>query len=149
MVYCLKKLPITIASTSLAAGTPVAYGRILEWKGRPEVDIFWGDESALFDMLAEQELLVRLDLPKSVMDAIPATIGKPKPIYLKDPKGFWTDTVLKRLGANTGMFAAGFAVPSYMAFEDRPTRLQLIAVCAASLYVVNRIAGTRVGRLFG
>jgi len=192
---------ITLKTSALAAGTPVAYGRILEWKGRPEVDIVWGGESALYDKLAEQKLIVRLDLPKAVLDAIPATIGKPKPIYLKDPKGFWTGTVLepyglvyqpqvlkrlgvpepkdwddllhpklkghvaqcapsrsssshatyevilqrdgdekgwawlKRLGANTGIFtarsrdvpsvvargefAAGFAVPSYMAFEDR------------------------------
>lgn len=199
--YAKETWNITVKTSALAAGTPVAYGRILEWKGRPEVDIFWGGESALFDKLAEQKLLVRLDLPKAVMDAIPATIGKPKPIYLKDPKGFWTGTVLepyglvyqptvlkrlgvpepkdwddllhpklkgqvaqcapsrsssshatyevilqrdgdekgwawlKRLGANTGMFtarsrdvpsvvargefAAGFAVPSYMAFEDR------------------------------
>jgi ABC-type Fe3+ transport system substrate-binding protein len=199
--YAKETWNITVKTSALAAGTPVAYGRILEWKGRPEVDIFWGGESALFDKLAEQKLLVQLDLPKAVMDAIPATIGKPKPIYLKDPKGFWTGTVLepyglvyqptvlkrlgvpepkdwddllhpklqgqvaqcapsrsssshatyevilqrdgdekgwawlKRLGANTGMFtarsrdvpsvvargefAAGFAVPSYMAFEDR------------------------------
>ncbi|MDD5332656.1 MAG: extracellular solute-binding protein [Rhodoferax sp.] len=199
--YAKETWNINLKTSALAAGTPVAYGRILEWKGRPEVDIVWGGESALYDKLAEQKLLVRLDLPKAVMDAIPATIGKPKPIYLKDPKGFWTGTVLepyglvyqptvlkrlgvpepkdwddllhpklkgqvaqcapsrsssshatyevilqrdgdekgwawlKRLGANTGMFtarsrdvpsvvargefAAGFAVPSYMAFEDR------------------------------
>ncbi len=199
--YAKETWNISVKTSALAAGTPVAYGRILEWKGRPEVDIFWGGESALYDKLAEQKLLARLDLPKAVMDAIPATIGKPKPIYLKDPKGFWTGTVLepyglvyqptvlkrlgvpepkdwddllhpklkgqvaqcapsrsssshatyevilqrdgdekgwawlKRLGANTGMFtarsrdvpsvvargefAAGFAVPSYMAFEDR------------------------------
>jgi ABC-type Fe3+ transport system substrate-binding protein len=199
--YAKEKWNVTVKTSALAAGTPVAYGRILEWKGRPEVDIFWGGESALFDKLAEQKLLAQLNLPKSVMDAIPATIGKPKPIYLKDPKGFWTGTVLepyglvyhpkllqrlgvpepkdwdglldpklkgnvaqcapsrsssshatyevilqregddkgwewlKHLGGNTGMFtarsrdvpsvvakgefAAGFAVPSYMAFEDR------------------------------
>ena len=199
--YAKEKWNVTLRTSSLAAGTPVAYGRILEWKGRPEADIVWGGESALYDKLAEQKLVARLDLPKATMDAIPATIGKPKPIYLKDPKGFWTGTVLepyglvyhpkvlqrlgvpepkdwddllhpklkghvaqcapsrsssshatyevilqrdgdqkgweflKRLGANTGMFtarsrdvpsvvakgefAAGFAVPSYMAFEDR------------------------------
>jgi len=199
--YAKETWNITLKASALAAGTPVAYGRILEWKGRPEVDIFWGGESALFDKLAEQKLLARLDVPKAVLDAIPATIGKPKPIYLKDPKGYWTGTVLepyglvyqpkvlqrlgvpepkdwddllhpklkghvaqcapsrsssshatyevilqrdgdekgwawlKRLGANTGIFtarsrdvpsvvargefAAGFAVPSYMAFEDR------------------------------
>ncbi len=200
-MYAKEKWNITLKTSALAAGTPVAYGRILEWKGRPEVDIMWGGESALYDKLAEQKLIVRLDLPKAVLDAIPATIGKPKPIYLKDPKGFWTGTVLepyglvyqpavlkrlgvpepkdwddllhpklkgqvaqcapsrsssshatyevilqrdgdekgwawlKRLGANTGIFtarsrdvpsvvargefAAGFAVPSYMAFEDK------------------------------
>lgn len=199
--YAKETWNITLKTSALAAGTPVAYGRILEWKGRPEVDIFWGGESALFDKLAEQKLLAKLDLPKAVIDAIPASIGKPKPIYLKDPKGFWAGTVLepyglvyhpkvlarlgvpepkdwddllhpklkgnvaqcaptrsssshatyevilqregddkgwawlKRLGANTGIFtarsrdvpsvvargefAAGFAVPSYMAFEDR------------------------------
>jgi ABC-type Fe3+ transport system substrate-binding protein len=199
--YAKERWKISVKTSALAAGTPVAYGRIVEWKGRPDVDIFWGGESALFDKLAEQKLLARLDLAKDVVDAIPATIGKPKPIYLKDPKGFWIGTVLepyglvyqptvlkrlgvqppqdwddllhpklkgnvaqcaptrsssshatyevilqrdgdekgwswlKRLAANTGIFtarsrdvpsmvargefAAGFAVPSYMAFEDR------------------------------
>ncbi|MGZ5116558.1 MAG: extracellular solute-binding protein [Burkholderiales bacterium] len=199
--YAKERWNITVKTSALAAGTPVAYGRILEWKGRPEVDIFWGGETALFDKLAEKNLLAKLDLPKNVADVIPASIGKPKPIPLKDPKGYWIGTVLepyglvyhpkvlqrlgvpvpkdwddllhpklkgnvaqcapsrsssshatyevilqregdekgwawlKRLGANTGMFtarsrdvpsvvargefAAGFAVPSYMAFEDR------------------------------
>ena len=199
--YAKERWGITVKASALAAGTPVAYGQIVEWKGRPQVDIFWGGESALFDKLAEQNLLAKLDLPKAVMDAIPVSIGKPKPIPLKDPKGFWTGTVLEpyglvyhprlyerlglpppkdwddllnpklkgnvvqcaptrsssshatyevvlqrdgddkgwawlqRLGGNTGIFtarsrdvpsvvakgefAAGFAVPSYMAFEDR------------------------------
>ena len=199
--YAKERWNVTVKTSALAAGTPVAYGRIVEWKGRPEADIFWGGESALFDKLAEQKLLARLDLPKAVVDAIPASIGKPKPIPLKDPKGYWIGTVLepyglvyhpkllarlgvpaprdwddllhpklkgnvaqcaptrsssshatyevilqrdgdakgwewlKRLAGNTGIFtarsrdvpsvvargefAAGFAVPSYMAFEDR------------------------------
>ena len=199
--YAKERWNITLKTSALAAGTPVAYGQIVEWKGRPQVDIFWGGESALFDKLAEQNLLAKLDLPKSVMDEVPVSIGKPKPIALKDPKGFWTGTVLepyglvyhpkvlqrlgvaepkdwddllnpklkgnvvqcaptrsssshatyevilqrdgddkgwewlKHLAGNTGLFtarsrdvpsvvakgefAAGFAVPSYMAFEDR------------------------------
>src|SRR5581483_7327449 len=199
--YAKEKWNVTLKASALAAGTPVAYGQIVEWKGRPQADIFWGGESALFDKLAEQGLLAKLDVSKAVMDAIPATLGKPKPIFLKDPKGYWSGTVLepygivyhprllqrlgvqppkdwddllnpklrgnvaqcaptrsssshatyevilqregddkgwewlKRLGANTGIFTArsrdvpsvvakgefavGFAVPSYMAFEDR------------------------------
>lgn len=199
--YAKEKWNINLKVNALAAGTPVAYGRIVEWKGRPEVDVFWGGESALFDKLAEQKLMIKLDLPKDVWDSVAATIGKPKPIYLRDPKGFWVGTALEpygltyhprvyqrlglqppkdwddlldpklkgnvaqcapsrsssshatyevilqslgdqkgwewlqRLGANTGMFtarsrdvpsvvakgefAAGFAVPSYMAFEEK------------------------------
>jgi iron(III) transport system substrate-binding protein len=199
--YAKEKWNITVRTSALAAGTPVAYGRIVEWKGRPEADIFWGGETALFDKLAEQKLIAKLDLPKAVVDSIPESIGKPKPIPLKDPGGFWIGTVLepyglvyhpklferlgipppkdwddllntklkgnvaqcaptrsssshatyevvlqregddkgwewlRRLGGNTGIFtarsrdvpsvvakgefAAGFAVPSYMAFEDR------------------------------
>jgi ABC-type Fe3+ transport system substrate-binding protein len=199
--YAKERWQLNVKTNALAAGTPVAYGRIVEWKGRPEVDIFWGGESALFDKLAEQKLIAPLALPKPVMDGIPASIGKPKPIYLKDTKGYWTGTALepyglvyhpkllqrlgvpplkdwddllnpklrghvaqcapsrsssshatyevilqkygddkgwewlKRLAANTGLFTApsrdvpsvvakgefavGFAVPSYMAFEER------------------------------
>jgi iron(III) transport system substrate-binding protein len=199
--YAKERWNVTVKASALAAGTPVAYGQIVEWKGRPQADIFWGGESALFDKLAEQKLLAKLDLPKAVADAIPTSIGKPKPIPLKDPNGFWIGTVLEpyglvyhprllqrlgveppkdwddllnpklkgnvaqcaptrsssshatyevilqrdgddkgwawlqRLGGNTGIFtarsrdvpsvvakgefAAGFAVPSYMAFEDR------------------------------
>jgi iron(III) transport system substrate-binding protein len=199
--YAKERWNVTVKTAALAAGTPVAYGRIVEWRGRPEADIFWGGESALFDKLAEQKLLAPHGMPKAVVDAIPASIGKPRPIFLKDPKGFWIGTVLepyglvyhprlyqrlglaapkdwddlldprlkgnvaqcaptrsssshatyevilqrdgdekgwawlKRLAGNTGIFtarsrdvpsvvargefAAGFAVPSYMAFEDR------------------------------
>ena len=85
--YAKEKWNITVRTSALAAGTPVAYGRIVEWKGRPEADIFWGGESALFDKLAEQKLIAKLDLPKAVVDSIPVSIGKPKPIPLKDPKG--------------------------------------------------------------
>ena len=96
--YAKERWNIDVKTSALAAGTPVAYGRIVEWKGRPDADIFWGGESALFDKLAEQNLLAKLDLPKGVVDSIPASIGKPKPIPLKDPKGFWIGTVLEPYG---------------------------------------------------
>jgi ABC-type Fe3+ transport system substrate-binding protein len=199
--YAKERWGLSVKVNALAAGTPVSYGRIVEWKGRPEVDIFWGGESALFDKLTDQKLLQPLTLSKAVMDTVPDSIGKPKPIYLKDPKTYWVGTALEpyglvyhprllqrfgvpepkdwddllhpklkghvaqcaptrsssshatyevilqrdgddkgwlwlqRLAANTGLFtarsrdvpsvvakgefAAGFAVPSYMAFEER------------------------------
>jgi ABC-type Fe3+ transport system substrate-binding protein len=205
----------------------VAYGQIVEWKGRPQVDIFWGGESALFDKLAEQKLLEPLNLPKAVIDDVPASIGKPKPIALKDPKGFWTGTVLepyglvyqpvlfqrlgvpepkdwddllnpklkgnvaqcaptrsssshatyevilqrdgddkgwewlKRLAANTGLFtarsrdvpsvvakgefAAGFAVPSYMAFEDRLAGFDIKFVAPKTAWVTPEPIGVLAG----
>jgi iron(III) transport system substrate-binding protein len=227
--YAKERWNIDVKTSSLAAGTPVAYGRIVEWKGRPDADIFWGGESALFDKLAEQNLLAKLDLPKSVVDSIPASIGKPKPIPLKDPKGFWIGTVLepyglvyhpkllarlgvpepkdwddllhpklkgnvaqcaptrsssshatyevilqrdgdekgwawlKRLAGNTGIFtarsrdvpsvvargefAAGFAVPSYMAFEDRLAGYEIKFVAPKTAWItpepIGVIAGSR------
>ena len=35
---------------------------------------------------------------KACVDSIPASIGKPKPIPLKDPNGFWIGTVLEPYG---------------------------------------------------
>lgn len=215
--YAKEKWNITVKTSALAAGTPVAYGQIVEWKGRPGADIFWGGESALFDKLAEQNLVAKLDLPNAIVDEIPVSIGKPKPIPLKDPKGFWIGTVLepyglvyqptllkrlgvpvpkdwddllnpklkghvaqcaptrsssshatyevilqrdgdgkgwewlKHLGGNTGIFtarsrdvpsvvakgefAAGFAVPSYMAFEDRLAGFDIKFVAPKSAWI--------------
>ncbi len=215
--YAKERWNISLKTSALAAGTPVAYGQITEWKGRPQVDIFWGGESALFDKLAEQKLLAPLNLPKSVIDEVPVSIGKPKPIALKDPKGFWTGTVLepyglvynptlykrlglqppkdwedlldpklkgnvaqcaptrsssshasyeiilqrdgdakgwewlRRLAGNTGLFtarsrdvpsvvakgefAAGFAVPSYMAFEDLLAGFDIKFVAPKTAYI--------------
>jgi len=204
--YAKERWNIDVKTSALAAGTPVAYGRIVEWKGRPDADIFWGGESALFDKLAE-----------------------PKPIPLKDPKGFWIGTVLepyglvyhpkllarlgvpepkdwddlldprlkgqvaqcaptrsssshatyevilqrdgdekgwtwlKRLAGNTGIFtarsrdvpsvvargefAAGFAVPSYMAFEDRLAGYEIKFVAPKTAWItpepIGIIAGSR------
>jgi iron(III) transport system substrate-binding protein len=225
--YAKEKWNITVRTSALAAGTPVAYGRIVEWKGRPEADIFWGGESALFDKLAEQNLLVRHNLPQPVVDAVPTSIGKPKPIPLKDPRGFWIGTVLEpyglvyhprvlqrlgapvpqdwddllhpklkgnvaqcaptrsssshatyevilqrdgdikgwewlqRLAANTGIFtarsrdvpsvvakgefAAGFAVPSYMAFEDRLAGFDIKFVAPKTAWITPEPIGILTG----
>ena len=225
--YAKEKWNINVKTSALAAGTPVAYGRIVEWKGRPDADIFWGGESALFDKLAEQKLLARLQLPKDVVESIPASIGKPRPIPLKDPKGYWIGTVLepyglvyhptllarlgvpepkdwddllhpklkgnvaqcaptrsssshatyevilqrdgdakgwewlKRLAGNTGIFtarsrdvpsvvargefAAGFAVPSYMAFEDRLAGYDIKFVAPKTAWITPEPIGILAG----
>src|SRR6185295_8220761 len=96
--YAKEEWNVTVKTNGIPAGTPVAYGRVVEWKGKPEADIFWGGESALFEKLAEQKLLAKLELPKAVLDAIPASIGAPKPIPLKDPDGFWVGTALEPYG---------------------------------------------------
>jgi iron(III) transport system substrate-binding protein len=89
---------VELSTSALSAGTPVAYGRIVEWNGRPQADLFWGGESALYDRLAAQNLLAPLELPKALTDAIPDKLGQPKPVVLKDPKGFWVGTVLESCG---------------------------------------------------
>jgi len=96
--YAKEKWNVTVKTNGIPAGTPVAYGRVVEWKGKPEADIFWGGESALFEKLAEQKLLAKLELPKAVLDAIPASIGTPKTIPLKDPDGYWIGTALEPYG---------------------------------------------------
>jgi ABC-type Fe3+ transport system substrate-binding protein len=96
--YAKEKWNVTVKVSAIPAGTPVAYGRIVEWKGKPEADIFWGGESALFEKLAEQKLLAKLELDKALVEQIPASIGKPKPIPLKDKDGYWIGTALEPYG---------------------------------------------------
>jgi iron(III) transport system substrate-binding protein len=227
--YAKEKWNVTVKTNAIPAGTPVAYGRIVEWKGQPDADIFWGGESALFEKLAEARLLQKLEIGKEAWDSIPASIGKPKPIPLKDRQGFWVGTALepygivyhpvkikrlgvaeprdwedllnpklrgeiaqcaptrssssnatyevilsmygedkgwdwlKRLSANTGHFtarsrdvptvvakgefAAGFAVPSYMAFEEKLAGFDIRYVAPRNAFVTPEpmaiLAGTR------
>ena len=96
--YAKEKWNIAVKVSAIPAGTPVAYGRITEWKGKPDVDIFWGGESALFEKLAEQKLLQKVEISKEAWDSIPAAIGKPKPIPLKDKDGYWVGTALEPYG---------------------------------------------------
>jgi iron(III) transport system substrate-binding protein len=227
--YAKEKWGVTVKTNALPAGTPVAYGRIVEWKGKPEADIFWGGESALFEKLAEQKLLQKLELDRDLLETIPASIGKPKPIPLKDKDGYWVGTALepyglvyhpkkiqrlgipepkgwddllnpklrgevaqcaptrssssnatyevilsihgedkgwewlKKLAANTGHFtarsrdvptvvakgeyAAGFAVPSYMAFEEKLAGFDIKFVAPKNAFVTPEpmaiLAGSR------
>jgi iron(III) transport system substrate-binding protein len=230
--YAKEKWNVTVKVNAIPAGTPVAYGRIVEWKGKPEADIFWGGESALFEKLADQKLLQKVEISKEAWDSIPASIGKPKPIPLKDKDGYWVGTALepyglvyhpkkiqrlgipepkewddllnpklkgevaqcaptrssssnatyevilsmygedkgwdwlRKLAANTGHFTArsrdvptvvakgeytaGFAVPSYMAFEEKLAGFDLKFVAPKNAFVTPEpmaiLAGARNGK---
>jgi iron(III) transport system substrate-binding protein len=230
--YAKEKWGVTVKTNAIPAGTPVAYGRIVEWKGKPDADIFWGGESALFEKLVDQKLLQKVEISKELWESIPASIGKPKPIPLKDKDGYWVGTALepyglvyhpkklqrlgvpepkewedllhpklkgevaqcaptrssssnatyevilsmhgedkgwewlKKLAANTGHFtarsrdvptvvakgeyAAGFAVPSYMAFEDRLAGFEIKFVAPKNSFVTPEpmaiLAGSRNSR---
>ena len=96
--YAKKKWNIDVKTSAIPKGTPVAYGQILEWKGRPQADVFWGGEGTLFDNLAAEGLLEPIKIPPKMWDEIPATIGKPVGLPLKDPKKFWVGTTLEPYG---------------------------------------------------
>ena len=96
--FVKKKYNVDLKTSAMPQGTPVAYGQIVEWKGKPQADVFWGGEGTLFDLLADQGLLDKVTIPKAMWDEIPATIGKPVGLPLKDPKGFWVGTTLEPYG---------------------------------------------------
>jgi len=96
--WAKKKYNVDVKTSAIPKGTPVAYGQILEWKGKPQADVFWGGEATLFDQLAIEGLLEQVNIPQAMWDEIPASIGKPVPLPLKDPKKFWVGTTLEPYG---------------------------------------------------
>src|SRR5215813_11659725 len=113
--YAKEKWNVTMKVNAIPAGTPIAYARIVEWKGKPEVDIFWGGESALFEKLAEQKLLQKVEISREAWESIPASLGQPKPIPLKDSEGYW------RASGTWSRIQAIF-VPEKYASSTRPVR---------------------------
>ncbi|MGZ5041466.1 MAG: extracellular solute-binding protein [Usitatibacter sp.] len=93
-----RRWKVDLKTSALSAGTPMAYGQVLEWNGRPQADVIWGGEPSLFDKLAVRGLLAPLDLPESLTHEIPATLGAPRPVRLKDESGYWVGTVLESTG---------------------------------------------------
>jgi len=96
--FVKKKYNVNLKTSAMPQGTPVAYGQIVEWKGNPRADVFWGGEGTLFDRLSEQGLLDKVQVPQKMWDEIPPSIGKPIPLPIKDPKKFWVGTTLEPYG---------------------------------------------------
>ncbi len=131
--YAKEKWGVTLKTSAQYAGTPVSYARIVDWKGKPEADVFWGGESALFDKLAEQKLLVKLDLPKELVDGVPVAVGKPKALPLKDPHGYWIGTALEPYGlVYNPRLLRRLGVPPPKSWDDllHPTLKGKVAQCA-------------------
>ncbi len=74
----------------------------------------------LYDMMAADGFLIKLDVQKALLDRIPATIGTPKPMPLKDPKGFWTGTMLEPYGIvyNEGLVTRRLRTTPPKTWED-------------------------------
>ncbi|HET7730898.1 MAG TPA: extracellular solute-binding protein [Usitatibacter sp.] len=96
--HAKRRWNVDVKTSALSAGTPVAFGTIVEWNGRPLADVVWGGETGLFDKLASRKLLAPLGLPKTVTDTVPDSLGAPRAVALKDPRGFWIGTVLESTG---------------------------------------------------
>ncbi|HBK69691.1 MAG TPA: hypothetical protein DDZ91_13695 [Firmicutes bacterium] len=96
--YAQERWGVSVKVSASHDGTPTCYGKIVEWNGRPQADIFWGGESALFDELAKKNLLEKLQLSAELMSLIPAEIGEPKPLPIKDPNGYWVGSTLEPYG---------------------------------------------------
>jgi iron(III) transport system substrate-binding protein len=96
--FAREKWGVTLKTRVLRAGTPVSYEAVRKWAGQPEADVFWGGEPALFNDLAAQKLLTKLEVGSEVWESIPPSIGAPKPIPLKDAGRFWVGTALEAYG---------------------------------------------------
>ncbi len=82
----------------VSSGSPAAYARIIEWKGRPEADLLWAGEAELLDDLADRRLLLPHEMPDGVVREIPARIGEPRAIPLRHEGGVWVGTALTAAG---------------------------------------------------
>lgn len=96
--YARQRFGVALRPIIVSQGSPVAYARVIEWRGRPEADVLWAGEAELFDDLAERRLLIPHEVPDAQVREIPAAIGEPRSIPLRDPRGFWVGTALTVTG---------------------------------------------------
>lgn len=82
----------------VSMGGPTMYARVLEWRGRPDADLLWASEAEVLDDLAGRQLIAPHELPEGIIRDIPATLGTPRPIPLRDTRGYWAGTALTAAG---------------------------------------------------
>lgn len=82
----------------VSMGGPTMYARVLEWRGRPEADLLWASEAEVLDDLVGRRLIVPHELPESLIREVPATLGEPRAIPLRDNRGYWIGTALTAAG---------------------------------------------------
>lgn len=114
------KYGIDVKVSNTSAGTQVAAGRIREWGANPQADIIWGGETVIYDGLAADGFLIKHEAPQALLDKIPASMGTPKPLPLKDPKGYWTGTALEPYGIvyNEGLLIRRLRLTAPTTWDD-------------------------------
>jgi ABC-type Fe3+ transport system substrate-binding protein len=119
-VWAKAKYGIDVKTNYTSKGTQLAVGMIREWGSNPQADIIWGGESVLYDALAADGFLIKHEVSNEFLNKIPATMGTPKPMPLKDPKGYWTGTALEPYGLvyNEGLVTKRLRTTPPKTWED-------------------------------
>ncbi|NLM64984.1 MAG: extracellular solute-binding protein [Firmicutes bacterium] len=114
------KYGVDVKTNYMSKGTQVAAGMVREWGANPQADIIWGGETVLYDELAADGFLIKHEVPQELMDKVPDTMGAPRPMPLKDPKGFWTGTALEPYGLvyNHGLLVRRLRATPPTTWED-------------------------------
>ncbi|MDR7523151.1 MAG: extracellular solute-binding protein [Armatimonadota bacterium] len=96
--HARQRYGVAVRPTLVAMGGPTMYARVLEWRGQPDADLLWASEAEVLDDLATRRLIVPHELPDGLVRDVPPTLGEPRPIPLRDGKGFWVGTALTAAG---------------------------------------------------
>ncbi len=78
------KYGVDVTVDQISGSSPETYARVLEWKGKPDADIYWGGEYQVYPDLTLKNLMA--GYASMALDAVPADFqGFP----LKDSNGKW------------------------------------------------------------
>lgn len=120
VAWAKAKYGVDVKFSNTSKGTQVAAGMIREWGANPQADIIWGGETVIYDGLAADGFLIKHEVPQSLLEKIPASMGTPKPLPLKDPKGYWTGTALEPYGLvyNEGLLRRRLRLSAITTWDD-------------------------------